>query len=220
MMRTTMDTRTASKGPGGASCVAPDSCGQRENDAPASWRSHVNPHIVCTIGHSNRPIEAFIELLRQNAVACVLDIRTVPKSRHNPQFGQDLLPASLAAAGIGYRQMPGLGGLRKPVKDSPNSGWRNTSFRGYADYMQGDAFRENVEQVAALAGETRCALMCAESVPWRCHRSMVADALLVRGIAVEHIINPGNRRAHTLTPFAQVEGMRITYPPQAEGEAS
>jgi uncharacterized protein (DUF488 family) len=176
-------------------------------------------NIVCTIGHSNRPIEEFIALLQQNEVACVLDIRTVPKSRHNPQFGQDLLPVSLAAAGIGYRQVPGLGGLRKPLKDSPNSGWRNTSFRGYADYMQTDAFRENVEEVAALAGEMRCALMCAESVPWRCHRSMVADALLVRGIPVEHIINPGKRRPHTLTPFAKVEGTRILYPPEVEGEA-
>jgi uncharacterized protein (DUF488 family) len=175
--------------------------------------------IVYTIGHSDRPIEEFIALLQQNEVACVLDIRPVPKSRHNPQFGQDLLPVSLAAAGIAYRQIPGLGGLRKPLKDSPNSGWRNTSFRGYADYMQTDAFRENVEEVAALAATTRCALMCAESVPWRCHRSMVADALLVRGIPVEHIINPGKRRPHTLTPFAKVEGTRILYPPEVEGEA-
>jgi uncharacterized protein (DUF488 family) len=170
--------------------------------------------IVCTIGHSDRPIEEFIALLQQNEVACVLDIRTVPKSRHNPQFGQDQLPVSLAAAGIAYRQIPGLGGLRKPLKDSPNSGWRNTSFRGYADYMQTDAFRENVEEVAALAGEMRCALMCAESVPWRCHRSMVADALLVRGIPVEHIINPGKRKPAALTPFAKVDGTPITYPPE------
>ncbi|KQQ96442.1 DUF488 family protein [Massilia sp. Leaf139] len=178
----------------------------------------MNTDLVCTIGHSNRPIEEFIDLLRQNDVACVLDIRTVPKSRHNPQFGQDALPVSLAAAGIGYRQIPGLGGLRKPLKDSPNSGWRNTSFRGYADYMQTEAFRENVEQVVALAGEMRCALMCAESVPWRCHRSMVADALLVRGIPVEHIINPGKRRPARLTPFAQVVGEKIVYPPEAKAE--
>jgi uncharacterized protein (DUF488 family) len=175
--------------------------------------------IVCTIGHSDRPIEEFIALLQQNEIACVLDIRTVPKSRHNPQFGQDELAPSLRAAGIEYRFLAGLGGLRKPRPDSPNGAWRNTSFRGYADYMQTDAFRENVEEVAALAGEMRCALMCAESVPWRCHRSMVADALLVRGIPVEHIINPGKRRPHTLTPFAKVEGTRILYPPEVEGEA-
>lgn len=174
----------------------------------------VNTDIVCTIGHSNRSIEDFIALLLENGVGCLLDIRTVPKSRHNPQFGQDLLPDSLAEAGIAYHQMPGLGGLRRPLKESPNSGWRNTSFRGYADYMQTPEFNANVEEVVALAGSTRCALMCAESVPWRCHRSMVADALLVRGIEVEHIINPGKRRPAALTPFARVEGTRILYPPE------
>jgi uncharacterized protein (DUF488 family) len=177
----------------------------------------VNTEIVRTIGHSNRPIEEFIDLLRQNEVQVLLDIRTVPKSRHNPQFGQDQLPLSLKAAGIEYRQMPGLGGLRRALKDSPNSGWRNTSFRGYADYMQTPEFAGNVEAVIELASTTRCALMCAESVPWRCHRSLVADALLVRGIPVEHIINPGKRRPAKLTPFAQVEGTRILYPPEEPG---
>ena len=176
----------------------------------------MNTEIVCTIGHSNRPIEAFIDLLRQNGVECLLDVRTVPKSRHNPQFGQDQLPLSLAAAGIAYRQMPGLGGLRRPLKESPNSGWRNTSFRGYADYMQTPEFADNVEEVIALAATTRCALMCAESVPWRCHRSLVADALLVRGVQVEHIINPGKRRPASLTKFARVDGLRILYPPEEE----
>lgn len=179
-----------------------------------------NATLVCTIGHSNRPIEEFIDLLRQNGVECLLDIRTVPKSRHNPQFGQDQLPLSLAASGIAYRQMPGLGGLRRPLKDSPNSAWRNTSFRGYADYMQTPEFNANVEEVVALAADTRCVLMCAESVPWRCHRSMVADALAVRGIVAEHIINPGKRRPHTLTPFARVDGTRIWYPPEETKEAS
>jgi uncharacterized protein (DUF488 family) len=174
----------------------------------------VNTDIVCTIGHSNRTIEEFIDLLRQNEVQVLLDIRTVPKSRHNPQFGQDQLPQSLQAAGIAYRQMPGLGGLRRPLKESPNSGWRNTSFRGYADYMQTPEFANNVEAVIGLAGDTRCVLMCAESVPWRCHRSLVADALLVRGIPVEHIINPGRRKPAALTPFAKVEGTKITYPPE------
>jgi uncharacterized protein (DUF488 family) len=171
---------------------------------------------VCTIGHSNRTIEEFIGLLKQNGVACVLDIRTVPKSRHNPQFGQDILPESLSAAGIGYRHLAGLGGLRRPHKDSPNAGWRNTSFRGYADYMQTDEFAQNVDAVAALARTTRCALMCAEAVPWRCHRSLVADALLLRDIPVEHIIGPQRRRPHTLTPFARIEGGHITYPPGEE----
>ncbi|HEX9171750.1 MAG TPA: DUF488 domain-containing protein [Telluria sp.] len=168
--------------------------------------------LVCTIGHSNRPIEEFLDLLRQNEIACVLDIRTVPKSRHNPQFGQDVLPATLAAAGIDYRHIAGLGGLRHPRKDSINDGWRNTSFRGYADYMQTDEFADNVAAVVELARTTRCVLMCAESVPWRCHRSMVADALTVRGVHVEHIIGKQKRRPHALTPFAQVEDTRITYP--------
>ncbi|MGZ3182328.1 MAG: DUF488 domain-containing protein [Telluria sp.] len=169
--------------------------------------------IVSTIGHSNRPLEDFLALLLRNDIDCVLDIRTVPKSRHNPQFGQDQLPAALFAAGLGYRYLPGLGGLRHARKDSPNAGWRNASFRGYADYMQTPEFADNVDVVACLARQARVALMCAESVPWRCHRSMVADALLVRGIEVRHIIGPQAPKPHRLTPFAQVAGTHITYPP-------
>lgn len=169
---------------------------------------------VCTIGHSNRSIEDFIGLLRQNGIACLLDIRTVPKSRHNPQFGQDQLPASLAAAGIEYRYLRGLGGLRHPRKDSPNGGWRNLSFRGYADYMQTAEFAANVDAVIELARDKSCALMCAEAVPWRCHRSLVADALLVRGVHVDDIIDARQRRPHKLTPFARVEGTLVTYPPE------
>lgn len=169
--------------------------------------------LVLTIGHSTLPIEAFVALLRANEVDCLLDIRTVPKSRHNPQFHQDKLPGSLGEAGIAYRHLPGLGGLRRPRPDSPNAAWRNTSFRGYADYMQTEEFARNVEAVIALARQQRCCLMCAESVPWRCHRSLVADALLVRGVPVEHIV--GNRRKpHALTPFAHVDGLAITYPPE------
>jgi uncharacterized protein (DUF488 family) len=174
----------------------------------------VENQIVCTIGHSNRPIEEFIGLLKENEIGLLLDIRTVPRSRHNPQFNRDSLPDTLAAAGIGYRHIGGLGGLRHPKPDSPNSGWRNTSFRGYADYMQTPEFTANVDELAVLSRDVRCVLMCAESVPWRCHRSMVADALVVRGIAVEHIMGPGKRRPHTLTPFAHVEGTRISYPPE------
>jgi uncharacterized protein (DUF488 family) len=174
--------------------------------------------LLCTIGHSDRPIVEFIDLLCRNAVECVLDIRTVPKSRHNPQFNRDTLPATLAAAGIGYRHLAGLGGLRHARADSSNTGWRNASFRGFADYMQTAEFADNVAAVAAMARERRCALMCAEAVPWRCHRSLVADALVVRGIAVEHIVSAHQRKAHTLTPFARVMGTRITYPPP-EGQA-
>lgn len=170
---------------------------------------------ICTIGHSNRSIDEFIALLRANEIACVLDIRTVPKSRHNPQFGQDQLPQSLAQAGIGYRYIAGLGGLRRARKDSLlNAGWRNMSFRGYADYMQTEEFAQNVDLVVDLAQRERVALMCAEAVPWRCHRSLVADALVVRGVPVDEIIGPQPRRPHKLTRFAQVEGLKITYPPE------
>lgn len=169
--------------------------------------------LVCTIGHSNRSIEEFIGLLWQNGIACLLDIRTVPKSRHNPQFGQEQLAASLAEAGIEYRYLRGLGGLRHPHKDSPNTGWRNDSFRGYADYMQSEEFAANVEAVIELGRSRPCVLMCAEAVPWRCHRSLVGDALLVRGVQVDDIIDARQRRPHKLTPFAHVEGTTITYPP-------
>ena len=174
--------------------------------------------LVCTIGHSTLPIDTFIDLLRGNGIARVLDVRTVPRSRHNPQFNRDALPASLAAADIAYAHLAALGGLRHSHADSPNTGWHNLSFRGYADYMQSPEFAKAVQQVAELAPVERCVLMCAEAVPWRCHRSMIGDALLVRGILVEDIIGPKQRRPHVLTSFAHVEGTRITYPPLADAE--
>lgn len=169
--------------------------------------------LVCTIGHSNRPLDMFIELLRRNEIVRVLDVRTVPRSTHNPQFNRDTLPASLDANQISYTHLPGLGGLRHSRAGSVNSGWRNLSFRGYADYMQLPEFSDNVQWVAELASKERCALMCAEAVPWRCHRSMIGDALLVRGIRVEDIIGSKERTPHVLTAFAHVEGTQITYPP-------
>lgn len=171
--------------------------------------------VVCTIGHSTHPLDAFIELLRTHQVQHVLDVRTVPRSRHNPQFNTDTLPASLRVAGIDYTHLPGLGGLRHTHAGSINEGWRNTSFRGYADYMQTPEFSENVEQVARLARHACCVLMCAEAVPWRCHRSLIADALTVRGVRVEDIISGKGRKLHVLTPWAYVEGLKITYPPEA-----
>lgn len=175
--------------------------------------------LICTIGHSTHPLGTFIDLLRGNGIARVLDVRTVPRSRHNPQFNRDALPASLEAANISYAHLAGLGGLRHARADSPNTGWHNLSFRGYADYMQSPEFAQNVEQVAELARAERCVLMCAEAVPWRCHRSMIGDALLVRGVRVEDIIGPKGRRPHILTPFAHVEGTQITYPPPADTDA-
>lgn len=171
--------------------------------------------LVCTIGHSNRSIGTFVELLRANEIARVCDVRTVPRSRHTPQFNRETLAESLGALGIAYTHLPGLGGLRHAQADSLNTGWNNLSFRGYADYMQSPEFAENVQWVAELATSVRCALMCAEAVPWRCHRSLIGDALLVRGVRVQDIIGPGKRKPHALTTFAHVDGMRITYPPAA-----
>lgn len=169
--------------------------------------------LICTIGHSNRPLDTFLDLLQRNEIVRVLDVRTVPRSRHNPQFNHDALPASLDTVKIFYTHLPGLGGLRHARADSPNTGWRNLSFRGYADYMQSSEFAEDVQWVAKLAHTERCVLMCAEAVPWRCHRSMIGDALLVRGIRVEEIIGPKARKPHVLTGFARVVGTNITYPP-------
>jgi uncharacterized protein (DUF488 family) len=168
--------------------------------------------LVLTVGHSTRSIDDFIALLKAHGVERVVDVRTVPKSRRNPQFGQDALPGSLAAAGIGYTHMPALGGLRRPRPDSPNMGWRNESFRGYADYMQTAAFKKALEELIDLAGKQQVAAMCAEAVPWRCHRSLIADALIARGIAAEDLASPTRRTPHKLTPFARLRGTSITYP--------
>ncbi len=167
---------------------------------------------ILTIGHSTRPIEEFLELLEAHAVETLADIRTVPRSRRNPQFNADLLPATLAAAGIRYLHMPTLGGLRRPSPHSANTGWRNASFRGYADYMQTADFERALGQLIEEARRSRLALMCAEAVPWRCHRSLVADALSTRGLSVGHITGKSAPTPHRLTPFARVEGTRVTYP--------
>lgn len=167
---------------------------------------------IYTIGHSTRPIEEFIALLRQNGVELLADIRTIPKSRRNPQYWHDALAASLSEAGIGYVALPGLGGRRRAAKDSVNTAWRNASFRGYADHMQTEEFAEALAELIDVAREHVTAIMCAEAVPWRCHRSLVADALVVRGIEVRDIISATSVRPHTLRDWAHVEGTTITYP--------
>src|SRR5271170_6528300 len=174
--------------------------------------AHKSPLTIFTIGHSTRPIAEFIELLQANAVTQLIDIRTIPKSRHNPQFNSDALAASLRAAHIRYVHMKDLGGLRHARKDSINLGWRNASFRGYADYMQTDEFETALTRAIELAAAHPTALMCAEAVPWRCHRSLVSDALIVRGIRVLEIVSAAKPKEHALTPFARVRGMQITYP--------
>ncbi len=168
--------------------------------------------IILTIGHSTRPIGDFIDLLHTHGVTMLEDIRTVPRTRHNPQYNRDTLPGELATAGIGYCHMAGLGGLRHALKDSPNRGWRNASFRGFADYMQTPEFESALKELLRLTTKRASALMCAEAVPWRCHRSLIADALLVRGVGVEHIMSPTARQPHKLTPFAKVKGSRLIYP--------
>jgi uncharacterized protein (DUF488 family) len=171
--------------------------------------------IVLTIGHSTRTLEEFIDLLKIHGAACVVDVRTVPRSWHNPQFNKDSLPGSLKKAGLGYVHMSGLGGLRHARRDSVNLGWRNASFRGYADYMQTPEFAQSLGELVQLAQREPIVLMCAEAVPWRCHRSLIADALLVRGIRTEDIMSLTRRQVHTLTPFAKIRGTTITYPAEA-----
>lgn len=168
---------------------------------------------VFTVGHSTRSSAEFIALLRGYGIEQLADIRSVPRSRHNPQFSADALAVSLPAAGIIFVPMRELGGLRYSRKGSINTGWRNASFRGYADYMQTPEFAAALAQLIAISRTRRTAIMCAEAVPWRCHRSLIADALLAHGIPAIEILSPTSSRPHKLTPFAKVDGTRITYPP-------
>ena len=165
-----------------------------------------------TIGHSTRSAEEFVDLLRAHSVRRLIDVRTVPKSRRNPQFARDVLGPYLRNRRIAYRHVAALGGLRKPRKDSANAGWRNTSFRGYADHMQTPEFQNALAQLMAWAEERPTAVMCAEAVPWRCHRSLIADALIVRGFEVRDIMTTTSARQHTLNPMAQRRGDSLVYP--------
>jgi uncharacterized protein (DUF488 family) len=167
---------------------------------------------IFTVGHSTHPIEQFIELLRSHGIEQIIDIRTIPKSRRNPQFNTEALSEALRAADIRYVHIAELGGLRHARRDSINLGWRNASFRGYADYMQTPEFAAGLERAIRLASARPSALMCAEAVPWRCHRLLVSDALVVRGTQVAHITSNAKPNDHTLTPFARVRGTQITYP--------
>ncbi len=166
---------------------------------------------VFTVGHSTRPSGEFVALLRSFGVTRLVDIRIAPGSRRHPHFAGEALARSLAEAGIQYVHNKDLGGRRKPRPDSPHVGWRNDSFRGYADHMESEAFRRAVDEVVAHAATETIALMCAEAVPWRCHRQLVADALTARGIEVAHILGPGRAQQHALSPFARLEGSRVIY---------
>ncbi len=181
---------------------------------PPPQAAHWPEGAIFTVGHSTLPIERFIALLQAYGIESLVDIRTMPRSRHNPQFNDIALAASLRAHNLEYVHIQALGGLRHARKDFPNTGWRNGSFRGYADYMQTNAFRDALEALIHMSRQNRVAVMCAEAVPWRCHRSLAADALSVRGVPVVEILSENSYRMHKLTSFAQVEGVGITYPPQ------
>ncbi len=168
--------------------------------------------VVLTIGHSTRTLEEFVQLLEVYGVTLLVDVRTVPRSRHNPQFNKETLPTSLKHYGIRYIHMPEIGGLRHPKHDSVNTAWKNSGFRGYADYMQTPEFNVNLLKIVALARENRLVLMCAEALPWRCHRNLLSDSLVVHHVKVEHIISKESVINHELNELAHIEGTKITYP--------
>jgi uncharacterized protein (DUF488 family) len=167
---------------------------------------------IFTIGHSTRPIGDFFEMLQAHGIRLLVDVRTIPSSAHNPQFNREDLARALHSSRLHYRHVPGLGGLRHPRRDSINTRWRNASFRGYADYMQTPEFTENLETLIELGKQEPTAVMCAEAVPWRCHRSLIADALLVRGIDAIEIVSATRTTPLSLHPWAKVEGVIVTYP--------
>jgi uncharacterized protein (DUF488 family) len=184
------------------------------SEIPPPREPHWPEGAIFTLGHSTLPIGSFITVLQAYGIERLVDIRTIPRSRHNPQFNGTALAESLKAERLEYVHMKALGGLRRPRKDSSNTGWRNEGFRGFADYMQTEEFEAALSALIRLSRERRVAIMCAEAVPWRCHRSLVADALRVRGVPVVEILSESSWRMHELTRFAQVEGVRITYPPE------
>jgi uncharacterized protein (DUF488 family) len=171
---------------------------------------------IWTVGHSTRPIGEFVDLLHAHGIALLVDVRTIPRSRYNPQFNRDTLAQSLREARLQYRHLRELGGLRKPKKDSFNDGWHNASFRGYADYMQTEEFLNALEDLTAESRSQPTTIMCAEAVPWRCHRSLIADALVSRGWNIRHIMSSEQATPHVLTSFAHVEKGRLVYPKPAD----
>ena len=164
-----------------------------------------------TIGHATRALDEILALLAEHDIEQLVDVRTIPRSRHNPQFNRETFAEALAAAGLAYVHMPGLGGLRRPRPDSTNTGWRNLSFRGYADHMETRDFEQNLLSLIGLARRRPTAIMCAEAVPWRCHRSLIADALAARGLRVTHVLGARRSSEHVLTPWARVDGARVSY---------
>jgi uncharacterized protein (DUF488 family) len=184
----------------------------RTGRGPGRRAARPAPSAVYTVGHSTRAISELVGLLQAHGIQQVVDVRTIPRSRHNPHFNGPRLSRSLRAAGIGYRHLKALGGLRRARADSRNLGWHNASFRGYADYMQTDDFAAGLARLEELATRRPTAIMCAEAVPWRCHRSLIADALKARGWEVRHIIGTSAPKEHEFTPFAHVKNGKVVYP--------
>jgi uncharacterized protein (DUF488 family) len=178
----------------------------------------MSSRVIWTIGHSTRQIQNFLALLQAYGIRQLVDVRTIPRSRHNPQFNTETLRKSVKEARLAYNHARELGGLRKPFKDSLNLGWKNASFRGYADYMQTPAFWSALDELMAAGRERPTAVMCAEAVPWRCHRSLIADALLSQGWTVRHIMTQDRANEHQLTPFAKIEETRLVYPPVSDDD--
>lgn len=181
-------------------------------EIPYSHKVKKMKKIIYTIGHSTHAIEEFISLLKQYKITELVDIRTIPKSRHNPQYNEKELAHALRNHHIGYRHEKNLGGLRHAKSDSVNLGWHNSSFRGFADYMQTEEFKAALEKLIELTHQKTVAIMCAEAVPWRCHRSLIGDTLLVHGLEVQDIYSLTSCKPHKMTPFAKVHGKTITYP--------
>lgn len=171
--------------------------------------------VIFTVGHSTRSFEELVEILRAHGIEQLVDVRTIPRSRHNPQFNRESLGRALHNRRIGYRYMKELGGLRRARPDSVNAGWRNASFRGFADYMQTQSFSEGLERLLELAKQKPTAIMCAEAVPWRCHRSLIADALAARGYEVRNILSVTSAKRHVVNPMARVHDRQVTYPAKA-----
>ncbi len=171
---------------------------------------------VFSLGHSTRTWDEFLALLQEHAIARLVDVRHFPKSARVPWTNRDVLATHLETSGIVYEHAGDLGGFRRPRPGSVNTGWRNAGFRGYADHMETPAFAAALDRLVAEARMKRTAILCAEAVPWRCHRGLLSDALVVRGVRVVHILGPGQTQEHTLTPFAKVKGGRLTYPARSK----
>ncbi len=185
--------------------------------------SSTSQPILYTVGHSNRGLKEFLSLLKAHSIGRIVDVRTVPKSRRVPWFNEEALAPALNQAHIRYAHLPELGGLRHPKKDSTNLGWKNESFRGFADYMETPEFEKGLEKLNSMLSDLKTAVMCAEAVPWRCHRFLIADAETLRGITVEHLMSPASKRPHEVTSFGVVDKKlkppRVSYPAYEEEKA-